>query len=54
MCILYRRRPKDFTGANRDYDLWVIDELSGYELDLDILNMLLDGQKVSNDTKYVS
>jgi hypothetical protein len=28
------RRRKDFTGGNRDYDLWVIDELSGYELDV--------------------
>lgn len=46
------RRTKDFTGANKDYDLWVIDECSGYELDVDTLNMLLDGQRVSLDTKY--
>ena len=46
------RRPKDFTGASAHHDLWVIDELSGYDCDLDMLNMLLDGQKVSLDTKY--
>jgi hypothetical protein len=46
------RRPKDFTGANKEYDLWVIDEVSGYELDVDTLNMILDGQKMSLDSKY--
>lgn len=46
------RRAKDFTGADRDYDLWVIDELAGYEADVDMLNVLLDGQKVSLDCKY--
>lgn len=46
------RRTKDFTGADRPYSLWVIDELSGYDLDVDTMNMLLDGQKVLLDTKY--
>ena len=46
------RRAKDFTGANKDHHLWVIDECSGYELDVDTLNMILDGQRVSLDTKY--
>lgn len=30
----------------------MIDEVSGYELDVDTLNMILDGQKVSLDSKY--
>lgn len=46
------RRARDFTGADKDFDLWVIDELSGYDTDVDTLNMLLDGQKVSLDCKY--
>ena len=29
-----------------------IDELSGYDNDVDTLNVVLDGQKVSLDTKY--
>lgn len=46
------RRPKDFSGANKDYALWVMDEFSGSELDLETLNMLLDGQPVRLDSKY--
>lgn len=48
------RRTKDFTGAGADrpYSLWIIDELSGYELYVDTMNMLLDGQKVLLDTLY--
>lgn len=29
-----------------------VDELSGYDNDVDTLNVVLDGQKVSLDTKY--
>lgn len=43
---------KGFDRGNRDYDLWGGDELAGYELDVDTLNMLLDGQTMSLDTKY--
>lgn len=46
------RRTKDFTGANRRYALWVIDEFSGYDLDLETLNMILDGQRMQLDSKY--
>ncbi len=47
------RRPNDFTGAEKkEYDLWVIDEFSGYTLSLEMLNMLLDSQKMLLDTKY--
>lgn len=48
------RRAKDFTGGNKDHDVWVINELAGYDLDVDTLNMLLDGQIMSLDTKYGS
>lgn len=34
------------------YALWVIDEFSGYELDLETLNMILDGQRMQLDSKY--
>lgn len=46
------RRPNDFSGGNRDFDLWVIDEFGGYETSLDLLNMVLDGQRVQSDSKY--
>ena len=46
------RRPKDFTGANKDYSIWALDELSGSELDLETLNMILDGQQMRLDSKY--
>ena len=46
------RRTRDFTGANRRYALWVIDEFSGYDLDLETLNMILDGQRMQLDSKY--
>ena len=46
------RRSRDFTGANQKYALWVIDEFSGYDLDLETLNMLLDGQRMRLDSKY--
>ena len=45
------RRPKDFTGANKDYSIWALDELSGSELDLETLNMILDGQQMRLDSK---
>lgn len=34
------RRAKDFTGANKKYAFWVIDEFSGYDLDLETLKRL--------------
>ncbi len=46
------RRAKDFTEADQPYDVWVIDEVSGREIDPALLNMILDGQKVMLDSKY--
>lgn len=46
------RRLNDFTGAEKEHDLWVIDELSGYGMELEMLNMILDGQKIALDSKY--
>lgn len=46
------RRPNDFTGGNKHYSVWVIDEFNGYETNASLLNMVLDGQKVALDTKY--
>ena len=48
------RRRNDFSGAGDHYDLWVLDEWQGSDLSFDILNMILDGQKVNLDRKYGS
>lgn len=46
------RRAKDFTGGDKDFDLWVIDEFSGYDSPVDCVNMLFDGQPLVLDCKY--
>lgn len=46
------RRENDFSGADQDYDLWVIDEWEHHKMNTGLLKIILDGQRTVLDIKY--